>query len=82
MLVSFCMYEVLFAQGFLKQPVLTVYIGAFWQGFSSEGATRAATVRSCWKIPLCLIEPTPVDSKMDPLLAEAGLSAMVIVALW
>lgn len=61
------MYKVLFAQGFHKQPVLTACIGAFWQGFSSEGAT--------WKLLLCPIEPTPVGSKTDALLAKAGLSA-------
>lgn len=81
-LVSFCMYKVLFAQGFLKQPVITVCIGAFWQGFSSEGAMRAASVRSCWKFSPCPIEATPVGSKMDPLSAKAGLSAMVIAPLW
>ena len=29
------------------------------------------SVRSCWKLPLCLIEPMPAGSKMDLLLAKA-----------
>jgi len=28
-------------------------------------------VRSCKKLPLCLIKPVPAGSKMDPLLANA-----------
>ena len=35
------------------------------------GATGVASVRSCWKLPLCLIEPMPAGSKTDPLLAKA-----------
>ena len=30
-----------------------------------------ASVRSCQKLPLCLIGPMPAGSKMDPLLAKA-----------
>jgi len=30
-------------------------------------------MRSCWKLPLCLIEPMPAGSKMDPVLAKAEL---------
>jgi len=30
-----------------------------------------ASVRSCEKLPPCLIEPVPAGSKMDPLLAKA-----------
>jgi len=30
-----------------------------------------AAVRSCWKVPLCLIEPMPAGSKVDPPLARA-----------
>jgi len=30
-----------------------------------------ASVRSCWKLPPCLIKPVPAGSKMDPLLAKA-----------
>ena len=35
------------------------------------GVTGVASVRSCWKLPLCLTEPTPAGSKMDPPLAKA-----------
>ena len=28
-------------------------------------------MRSCWKLPLCLTEPMPASSRMDPLLAKA-----------
>jgi len=45
--------------------------GFVWQGFGSRGATGVASVRSCQKLPLCLIEPVPVSSKMDPPLAKA-----------
>jgi len=30
-----------------------------------------ASVRSCWKLPPCLVEPMPATSKMDPPLAKA-----------
>jgi len=30
-----------------------------------------ASVRSCWKLPLCLMEPVPAGSKRDPLLGKA-----------
>jgi len=42
------------------------YTGFAWQGFSSREAIGVATVRRCWKLPLCLIEPVPAGSKMDP----------------
>jgi len=29
-----------------------------------------ASVRSCWKLPLCLMEPVPADSMTDPPLAK------------
>jgi len=29
-----------------------------------------ASVRSCQKLPLCLIDPMPAGSKTDPLLAK------------
>jgi len=43
-------------------------------------------VRSCQKLPLCLMEPMPAVSKMDPLLAKPepisnGGSASVITYL-
>jgi len=37
----------------------------------ARGATGVASVRSCWKLPLCLMELMPGGSKMDPLLAKA-----------
>ena len=30
-----------------------------------------ASVRSCWKLPLCSREPIPASSKTDPLPAKA-----------
>jgi len=45
--------------------------GFVWQGFGSWGSTAVASVRSCWKLPLCLLQPVPASSKTDPLLAEA-----------
>ena len=50
------------------------------------GAIGVASVRSCLKLPLCLIKPMPAGSKMDPLLAKAepisdGGSASVITYL-
>ena len=35
------------------------------------GATGVAAVRSCQKLPLCLIEPMPASSKSNPPLAKA-----------
>jgi len=35
------------------------------------GAIRVASVRSCQKLPLCLIKPVPAGSKRDPPLAKA-----------
>ena len=35
------------------------------------GVTGVTSVRSCWKLPLCLTEPMPAGSKMDPPLAKA-----------
>jgi len=46
-------------------------IGCAWQGFGSRGFTEVASVRSCWKLPPCLMEPVPAGSKSDPLLANA-----------
>jgi len=45
-----------------------------------------ASVRSCHKLPPCLIKPAPAGSKTDPLLAKAkpvsnGGSASVITYL-
>ena len=46
-------------------------IGFAWQCFGSRGDAEVASVRSCWKLPLCPIEPMPAGSKTDPLLAKA-----------
>jgi len=35
------------------------------------GAIEVASVRSCEKLPPCLIKPVPVGSKADPPLAKA-----------
>jgi len=50
------------------------------------GAIGVASVRSCQKLPPCLIKPVPAGSKMDPPLAKAkpssdGGSASVITYL-
>jgi len=42
-----------------------------WQDFGSGGAIGVASVRSCEKLPPCLIEPVPASYKMDPPLAKA-----------
>jgi len=57
-----------------------------WQGFVSGGAIGVASVRSCKKLPPCLIKPVPAGSKMDLLLTKAkpvsdGCSASVITYL-
>jgi len=44
--------------------------GFAWQGFCSGGGIRVASVRSCQKLPPCLIKPVPVVSKMDPMLPK------------
>ena len=57
-------------------------VGFAWQGFGGGGATGVASVRSCWKLPLCVIEPMPAGSKTGPLLAKAKpISASVITYL-
>jgi len=35
------------------------------------GAVRVSSVRSCKKLPPCLIKPVPAGSQTDPLLAKA-----------
>jgi len=45
-------------------------VGFVWQGFGSREAAGLASVRSCWKLLLCLVEPVPAGSKIDPLLAK------------
>ena len=51
--------------------IVNFCIGFAWQGFGSWGATGVASVRSCWKLPLCPTEPIPAGSKMDLLPAKA-----------
>jgi len=60
--------------------------GFAWQGFGGEGAVGVASVRTCEKLPPCLIKPVAVGSKTDPLLAKAkpvsdGGSPSVITCL-
>ena len=54
---------------------LSTCSGFTWQGFGSGGATRVASVRSCKKLPSCLIKPVPASSKTDPPLAKAKPSS-------
>ena len=66
--------------------VYVVCYGFVWQGFGSWGAVGVASVRSCEKLPPCLIKPVPAGSKMDPLLDKAkpisiGGKASVITGL-
>ncbi|KAK4829739.1 hypothetical protein QYF61_006448 [Mycteria americana] len=48
-----------------------VCMARFWGGGGGRGATGVASVRSCWKLPLCPIEPMPASSKTDLPLAKA-----------
>jgi len=45
--------------------------GFVWQGFDSRGAIGVASVRSCEKLPPCLIKPVPAGSKTALLLVKA-----------
>jgi len=45
--------------------------GFVWQGFCSGGAIGVNSVRSCEKLPPCLIKPVPAGSKTELLLAKA-----------
>jgi len=49
--------------------------GFAWQGFGSGGAVGLASVRSCEKLPPCLLKPGPAGSKTDPPLAKAKPSS-------
>jgi len=42
-----------------------------WQSFGSRRAVCVASVRSCEKLPPCLIKPVLASSKMDLPLAKA-----------
>jgi len=44
--------------------------GFEWEGSGSGRDTEMASVRSCQKLPLCLIEPVPAGSRTDPSLAK------------
>jgi len=88
-------------RGFTKQPFsvhlplekyriyaysVTACYGFVWQGFGSRGALGVTSVRSCEKLPPCLIKPVPAGSKTDPPLAKAkpvsdGGSTSVIIYL-
>ena len=64
-------------------PVTEESTGFGCQGFGSGGATGAACVRSCQKLPPCPMEPVPAGSKTDLPLPKAkpisdGGSAPVI----
>jgi len=45
--------------------------GLVWQGFGIRGAIGVTSVRTCEKLPPCLIKPSPAGSKMDPMLPKA-----------
>ena len=60
--------------------------GFAWQGFGSGGDIVVDSVRSCEKLPPCLIKPMPGGSKTDSTLIKAklvsdGASASVITYL-
>jgi len=56
----------------LKPPApLCVCYGFAQQGFGSAEAIGVASVRSCWKLALCLIKPVPAGSKTDQPLPKA-----------
>jgi len=46
-------------------------MGFAWRGFGSREAAGVASVRSCWNLPPCPMEPTAAGCKTDPLLAKA-----------
>lgn len=48
-------------------------MGFAGHGFGSRGTTEVSSVRSCQELPPFLMEPKPAGSKMDLLLAKAGL---------
>ena len=50
---------------------MAVCYGLMWQGFGSVGAIGVASLRSCEKLPPCLIKPVPAGSETDPPLAKA-----------
>lgn len=56
-------------------------IGFVWQGSCSGTSTGVVSVRSCQKIPPCPIQPMPAGSCLDPSLAKADPSEMVVVSL-
>ena len=68
-MIDFTQYTSLLKEALLFQEG-SCY-GFVWQGFGSGGAIGVASVRSCKKLPPCLIKPVPAGSKMDPPLAKA-----------
>ena len=52
----------------LQGALDTYYVGVMglhgfaWQGFGSAGAIGVASLRSCEKLPPCLIKPVPAGS--------------------
>lgn len=64
----------------LKRGALTFYllrgavcpcVGFVWQDFGSWGSAGLASLRSCQKLSLCLVQPMPTGPKTVPLLAKA-----------
>ncbi|KAJ7425831.1 hypothetical protein WISP_20382 [Willisornis vidua] len=54
-----------------EKPLKGKCIGFVLPGSGSDGAAGEASMRSCQKIPPCVVEPMPAGSRMDPPLAKA-----------
>jgi len=70
----------------LLKIIYTSVLGLRGKVLVAGGATGMTAVRSCWKLPLCPIEPVPDGSKTDPLLVKTkpiseGGSTSVIMYL-
>ena len=50
---------------------MTIVLGLCGKVLVVEVVTGVASVRSCWKLPLCPTEPIPAGSKTDPPPAKA-----------
>jgi len=59
----------------------TIYYAFAWQGFSSGGARGVASVRSCKKLPLYLIQPVPAARRWTRCWPRPSQSASVITYL-
>jgi len=55
----------------LETSLKYYYIRFTWQDFGNRGATGVASVRRCYKLPLCWTKPVPAGSKKDLQLAKA-----------